>query len=247
MPGRPWTLLPTPGAERHQGVFAPFSRLYGSRRRAGTDVFFMQKEEEKMKKRVISLLLALVLALGLLPTAAWAAGTKPRRGSGTEADPYLIGTAEELEWFRDHVNGDENGASHRTDCAKLTNDITLGSWTPFAPGDGDIRNAFGGTFDGNNHIIKNLTVTNGDGLFASVCGATIKNLKVEGTVSNNDSTGVGGIVGKTQGKVTIKNCAFSGNVSSENKKRSAGVGGIVGIVNKGTLQLENCYSTADVR
>lgn len=200
-----------------------------------------------MKKRVISLLLALVLALGLLPAVAWAAGTKPRRGSGTEADPYLIGTAEELEWFRDHVNGDENGASHRTDCAKLTNDITLGSWTPFAPGDGDIRNAFGGTFDGNNHIIKNLTVTNGDGLFASVCGATIKNLKVEGTVSNNDSTGVGGIVGKTQGKVTIKNCAFSGNVSSENKKRSAGVGGIVGIVNKGTLQLENCYSTADVR
>lgn len=73
MPGRPWTLLPTPGAVRHQGVFAPFSRLYGSRRRAGTDVFFMQKEEEKMKKRVISLLLALVLALGLLPTAAFAA------------------------------------------------------------------------------------------------------------------------------------------------------------------------------
>lgn len=75
MPGRPWTLLPTPGAERHQGGSAPFSRLYGSRRRAGTDVFFMQKEEEKMKKRVISLLLALVLALGLLPTAAWAAET----------------------------------------------------------------------------------------------------------------------------------------------------------------------------
>ena len=47
MPGRPWTLLPTPGAVRHQGVIAPFSRLYGSRRRAGTDVFFMQKEEEK--------------------------------------------------------------------------------------------------------------------------------------------------------------------------------------------------------
>ena len=69
MPGRPWTLLPTPGAERHQGGSAPFSRLYGSRRRAGTDVFFMQKEEEKMKKRVISLLLALVLALGLLPSS----------------------------------------------------------------------------------------------------------------------------------------------------------------------------------
>ena len=53
MPGRSWTLLPTPGAERHQGGSAPFSRLYGSRRRAGTDVFFMQKEEEKMKKVAI--------------------------------------------------------------------------------------------------------------------------------------------------------------------------------------------------
>ena len=73
MPGRPWTLLPTPGAERHQGGSAPFSRLYGSRRRAGTDVFFMQKEEEKMKKRALSLLMALVMVVSLLPATARAA------------------------------------------------------------------------------------------------------------------------------------------------------------------------------
>ena len=246
MPGRPWTLLPTPGAVRHQGVFAPFSRLYGSRRRAGTDVFFMQKEEEKMKKRVISLLLALVLAVSLLPTAAWAAEEPKLQGSGTEADPYSIGTAAELKWFRDHVNGDESGTPYRTECAKLTNDITLKSWTPFAPGNGDIRNAFGGTFDGNGHTIKNLTLTSGDGLFASVCDAKITNLKVEGTVSNDNSTGVGGIVGKTQGTVTIKNCAFSGSVSSTKVARKAGVGGIVGLVNNGAVKIENCYSTANV-
>ena len=144
------------------------------------------------------------------------------------------------------MNGDENGAPNRTDCAKLTNDIVLGSWTPFAPKNGYITSAFGGTFDGNNHTIKNLTVANGDGLFASVNGAKITNLKVEGTVSNNSSTGVGGIVGKTQGMVTIENCAFSGSVSSKNSKASAGVGGIVGIVNSGKLVLENCYSTANV-
>lgn len=190
-----------------------------------------------MKKRVISLLLALVLALGLLPTAAWAAGT------GAVDDPIEISSEAELTDFRMRVNNGEKSL-----CAKLTTDIQLSeNWTPFAPGDGYISNAFGGTFDGNNHTIKNLTVTNGDGLFASVNGATIKNLKVEGTISNNDSTGVGGIVGKTQGTVTIKNCAFSGNVSSENNKSSAGVGGIVGIVNNGKLLLENCYSTADVR
>ena len=42
-----------------------------------------------MKKRVISLLLALVLAVSLLPTAAWAAETGPK-GKGTADDPYLI-------------------------------------------------------------------------------------------------------------------------------------------------------------
>ena len=40
-----------------------------------------------MKKRVISLLLALVLAVSLLPTAAWAAEEKPQQGSGTADDP----------------------------------------------------------------------------------------------------------------------------------------------------------------
>ena len=46
MPRLFWKFLPTPGAERHQGVFAPFLRLYGSRKRVGTDAFFMQKEEK---------------------------------------------------------------------------------------------------------------------------------------------------------------------------------------------------------
>ena len=45
-----------------------------------------------MKKRVISLLLALVLAVSLLPTAAFAAETEPQ-GKGTAEEPYLIGTA----------------------------------------------------------------------------------------------------------------------------------------------------------
>ena len=189
-----------------------------------------------MKKRLLSLALAFVLAFSLLPATVRAAGTD------AVDDPIEISNEAELKDFRTRVNNGEKNL-----CAKLTADIQLSeNWTPFAPGDEDIRNAFGGTFDGNNHIIKNLTVTNDDGLFASVNGATIKNLKVEGTISNNDSTGVGGIVGKTQGTVTIKNCAFSGSVSSENNKSSAGVGGIVGIVNNGKLLLENCYSTADV-
>lgn len=188
-----------------------------------------------MKKRVISLLLALVLALGLLPTAAFAAGT------GAVDDPIEISSEAELKDFRMRVNNGEKSL-----CAKLTTDIQLSeNWTPFAPGDGYISNAFGGTFDGNNHTIKNLTVTNGDGLFASVNGATIKNLKVEGTISGT-SANVGGIVGKTQGKVTITNCSFTGSVSTSKSGSSNAAGGIVGRVNAGTLKVENCANHATV-
>lgn len=188
-----------------------------------------------MKKRVISLLLALVLALGLLPTAAWAAET------GAVDDPIEISSEAELKDFRMRVNNGEKSL-----CAKLTTDIQLSeNWTPFAPGDGYISNAFGGTFDGNNHTIKNLTVTNGDGLFASVNGATIKNLKVEGTISGT-SANVGGIVGKTQGDVTITNCSFTGSVSTSKLGSSNAAGGIVGRVNAGTLKVENCANHATV-
>ena len=188
-----------------------------------------------MKKRVISLLLALVLALSLLPTAAWAAET------GAVDDPIEISSEAELKDFRMRVNNGEKSL-----CAKLTTDIQLSeNWTPFAPGDGYISNAFGGTFDGNNHTIKNLTVTNGDGLFASVNGATIKNLKVEGTISGT-SANVGGIVGKTQGDVTITNCSFTGSVSTSKLGSSNAAGGIVGRVNAGTLKVENCANHATV-
>ena len=238
MPGRPWTLLPTPGAERHQGVFAPFSRLYGSRKRAGTDVFFMQKEDEKMKKRVISLLLALVLAVSLLPTAAWAAETGPK-GKGTADDPYLIEDAEDLAKV--------TGSGHYA----LANDIDLTdtkyagkSITPA------LSDAFSGTFDGNRHTISGLCINtkskNGVGLFGTVNGASIQNLKVEGSVTGTNSGFVGGIVGKTQGNVTITNCSFTGSVSATKSGSSNGAGGIVGRVNAGTLKVENCANHATV-
>ena len=57
----------TGSRETPRGLCALFYVCTARVARAGTDVFFMQKEEEKMKKRVISLLLALVLALSLLP------------------------------------------------------------------------------------------------------------------------------------------------------------------------------------
>ena len=190
-----------------------------------------------MKKRLLSLALAFVLAFSLLPTAAWAAGT------GAVDNPIEISSEAELQKFRTRVNKGE-----KTLCAKLTADIQLteNNWTPFAPGDGDIRNAFGGTFDGNGHTISGLSGSNG--LFGFVNGATIKNLKVEGTISGS-TTGIGGIVGITQGLVRIENCVFSGKISANytDTRKSNGIGGIVGRVNNGTLKISNCMNIGDVQ
>lgn len=185
-----------------------------------------------MKKRVISLLLALVLALGLLPTTAWAAGTD------AVDVPIEISSEEELKDFRTRVNNGEKSL-----CAKLTADITLtDEWEPISnvafPAD-----AFAGTFDGNGHTISGLSGSNG--LFGFVNGATIRNLKVEGTISST-SANVGGIVGKTQTGTKIENCAFTGSVLSTSTGKTAGVGGIVGKVNTGSLTITNCYNTANV-
>lgn len=206
----------------------------------------LQKEEIDMKKntrpRVLSLLLALTLILGLLPGTAWAAGDT-LEGDGTADSPYLIADAADLAAFRDKVNAEDSNASY----ARLTADIQLtGEWVPFNSLSGNPPTAYAGTFDGGGHTIKGLKIddkssSNGIGLFGTVNGATIKNLKVEGTVTASNSSFVGGIVGKTQGTVKIENCSFSGSVTLSGKSGSNnGVGGIVGRVNSGELTIESC-------
>ena len=198
-----------------------------------------------MKKRALSLLMAVIMVVSLLPTAVWAADETLSGGTGAADDPYLIATADDLKAFRDKVNAEDNS----TLCAKLTADIDLNneSWTPIKSKSVYAIYAYGGTFDGAGHTISNLTTT-GDGFFAVVCGATIKNLKVSGSVSGSSVT-VGGIVGQTQTSATIENCSFSGNVTSAytgTKGATAGVGGIVGKVNAGTLTVTNCANHATV-
>ena len=199
-----------------------------------------------MKKRFLALLLVLTMVFSLMP-AALAADTLS--GSGTEDDPYLLATAADLKAFRDMANAE---ASSKL-CATLTADIDLGgeAWTPFEPSSGYVSEAYAGTFDGANHTIKglsvNLTSNAGAGLFGTVCGATIKNLKVEGNVSASNSAFVGGIVGRTQTSATIDSCSFAGTVTSTKKSGSSNAtAGIVGKVNKGPVTITNCANTATV-
>ena len=166
-----------------------------------------------MKKRITSWLLMLILVLGLLPAAVSAA---PKTGgSGTEADPYLIATAEDLAAFRDEVNASAD-KSTSTLCAKLTANIDLGkqegNWTPI----GRMTNTYSsyvgyaGTFDGNGFTISGLNIeaaTQYQGLFGYVKGGIVKNLTVEGSVktTTTSSAYAAGIVSYGY-PATLENC-----------------------------------------
>ena len=188
-----------------------------------------------MKKRMLSLLLVLVMLLGLLPTAALAAPASG--GSGTEADPYLIATAQDLADFRDAVNGSAKKSTSKL-CAKLTANIdlsTLGDrdWTPigYYTGYSDCV-YYGGTFDGGGFTISGLSINSTaqyQALFGYVKDGTIKDLTVAGSVttSTTSSAYAAGIVGYGY-PVTLINCTNLATVDASQKGYAAGVAAYAG-------------------
>ena len=174
--------------------------------------------------------------------------TQPASGSGTKADPYLIGTGAELAWFADQV---KNGKV--TLCAKLTADIDLNGhpWTPIGSF-GSSKN-YRGTFDGCNSTVNGLYVSDKSyaGLFG-VIGASgiVERLIVAGTISITsvsgngiDNVGAGGIAGYCKG--TIFQCSSSVAISNTGTNYSAVAGGIVGRAVEGAI-VDSCNNYGTV-
>lgn len=109
------------------------------------------------------------------------------------------------------------------------------------------NNGYKGTFDGNYHIIKNLTITPPEysnynfyaGFFAETNKATIKNLGLENLTSNNSDSSYyfGGIAGSSDYS-TIENCYVTGNVSGYNKSNGL-------VYNDYNCNIKNCFSAID--
>lgn len=163
---------------------------------------------------------------------------------------FSISTESELNKIAEWTSGYGNNFNGIT--LVLEKDIALSCdkddrTTHFTPI--GINSPFAGTFDGNGHKISNLYVDRADkaGLFASVYGASIKNLTVEGTVvgpssNGSDPTGVGGIVGYSTSQILIENCVSNVNVSS----RCENTGGICGYVNDVDSVIRNCVNIGDI-
>ncbi len=168
-----------------------------------------------------------------------------------ESDYIEIWTVDDLE----KINTDYKSLHENY---KLMQDIDLTgvAWEPIGKGWEQDYHPFGGSFDGNNHTISNLSLTPGQaksdrycyGLFGGVDGGEIKNLNLENIefIGLNDSadriTYLGGICGRVQrADSIIENCKVSGRIENCNAGR---VGGIAGVMEGGTVQ--NCISDVNI-
>ena len=168
-------------------------------------------------------------------------------GKGTEAEPFVLKTAEHLAWFRDYVN-----EGHPSACAKIADDVeeidmstvchkadiekqvTELSWTPI----GNSDNMYQGTFDGNGKTISNLYInaTSGDaGFFGYAGNGSIKNITFDNAKVNSTGNNTGILAGY-DGYCIIENIKTLEKCSVEGIEN---VGGIAGSTIGNIINCEN--------
>ncbi len=227
-------------------------------------------------KKIISTLLSLALVIGMCPAMVSAETTLS--GTGVEGDPYIIATVDDLKLARDLINADTDMDTDGYAEAHylLTADLDLNNeeWTPIAPyvevNSTTNLAGFEGTFDGGNHVIKNIKVhmTNDNasqydyrpalGFFGEIENGTVKNLGLENVSVINDAQWVntstrawenqvyamGGFAGFINKSSVIENC-FAKNVVVEQNQTSnstrGGTGGFVGGLGNSKPSYTNCY------
>jgi len=177
-------------------------------------------------------------------------------GTGTESDPFLIYTPEELNMvglfpcefdrhFKLMADIDMSGFDG-IDGRPAFNIIghcflQPSGWSVVPPSLGGAP--FTGVFAGNGHTISNLTVVGNSyvGLFGGLeSQAEVKNLGLVDVNVSGFGNCVGGLVGYNKGNVT--GCYSTGSVSGRTY-----VGGLVGTNGSSSSQgVRNCYSTSSV-
>ena len=165
-------------------------------------------------------------------------------GEGTQDNPFQIETAAQLAFFAKSVNG---GNRYDREYIILKNNINLNNWewTPI----GNDSNFFRGNFDGGNHTVTGMKISNSSadyvGLFGECTKHNINSAIKNITVKDSDIHGkrhVGAIVGYAK-EINIENCRSIGNTING----KTNVGGICGYFggNPGG-KVSQCYNSSKV-
>ena len=114
--------------------------------------------------------------------------------------------------------------------AKMTKDVDLGSDITMA---GTANKPYAGTFDGQNHTLTvnwNAGSVNDVAPFGRVNGATIKNLRTEGSI-RSDGYYLGGLIDEAAGgNITVANCVSAVNITSSYTSDRCGAGGLISYI-----------------
>ena len=156
------------------------------------------------------------------------------QSKGTKDNPYTISTVQDLLDFAYSVN---NGKTYAGEFILQTNDINLEGveWKTIGPFDSEY--SFMGTYDGDGHVIENLSVTEGgNNAFFGKLGGTVMNLGIASGYI--EGTCVGSITShSSNSNATIINCYNRATVEG------ARAGGIADNFN-GTIT--NCLSECEL-
>lgn len=167
-------------------------------------------------------------------------------GDGTQGNPFQIETAAQLAYFAKTVNA---GERYDGKYIILKNNININNqeWTPI----GNDRNSFRGNFDGGNHTVTGMRISNSSADYVGLFGectryninSAIKNITVENSVITGEEH-VGAIIGYA-GEINIENCQSVGNTVNGNKRVGGISGSVVGSVSY-AAKIVQCYNSSTV-
>ena len=227
----------------------------------------------KMKRKLLSLLLALCLAIALVPMSAFAEESVADSWDGTtdtswytsspDASEYHISTAEQLAGLAQLVNADPGTTNFAGKTFYLDNDIDLSGHEWISIGTvlgGDYPEySFCGVFDGHGHVISNLYshesyIEGADeshnllrnALFGSVYNGEVKNLGVANAeiwIDPKDDSAAGKGILVDWMGKSKITNCWTSGSIYSGTKIEKNIGGIVGVTMQGCT-ISGCYSTA---
>ena len=226
-----------------------------------------------MKKKLLSLLLALCLVMALVPMTAFAEGTSVDNWDGSadtswytsapDASAYHISTAEQLAGLAQLVNADPGTTNFAGKTFYLDNDLDLSGHEWISIGTvlgGDYPEySFCGVFDGQGHVISNLYSHESDikgadethnllrnALFGSVYNGEVKNLGVANAeiwIDPKDDSAAGKGILVDWMGKSKITNCWTSGSIYSGTKIEKNIGGIVGVTMQGCT-ISGCYSTA---
>ena len=190
-------------------------------------------------------------------------------GTGTQSDPFVINSIDDLMGFSAEVS---QGNNFESNYIKLGQTLDFNSSKSYVLEEakniilqngfdpiGSMNKKFSGNFDGNKCAILNLKTDSAysGGLFGVVGKGSsnesiyVKNILVTGNVkvtSGEEITAGAGIIGAcTGGTIQLENLNNAVNVTvNANKMSNGAAGGIVGIVYTAEVNITNCTNTGEI-